>query len=193
MTSFAPQELEIRSLEDWMKDPPKGKEWVDGRLIDKHPKVWIDQQQFETNGMTLKHSRIQLKLGRYWANHVDQQNLGGEVYTEPPCRTHKQGRNPDVAYLSETLLIQYRDIAVLPQSFPLSAEIVSRTDFAESVIAKAQEYLQSGGEEVWLVFPENQWIIVVTNSTRKIFVSGEVATTQVVLPGFSVAVDDVLA
>jgi Uma2 family endonuclease len=75
----------------------------------------------------------------------------------------------------------------------LSAEIVSPTDFAEDVIAKAQEYLHSGGEEVWLVFPENRWIIVNTQSQRLIFTSGEVVSTQIILLGFSVAVDDLLA
>lgn len=185
--------VEIRSLEDWMRDPPKGTEWVDGKLVEKHPNIWISGQSADTTGMTLKHSRVQLKLGRYWANYIDQQNLGGEVYTEPPCRTHKQGRQPDVAYLSEALSMRYRDVAVLPQSFPLSAEIVSPTDFAENVIAKAQEYLQSGGEEVWLIFPESQWIILVTHTLRKVFVSGEIAATQVVLPGFSIAVDQLLA
>jgi Uma2 family endonuclease len=57
---------------------------------------------------------------------------------------------------------QFGEAAVLPQSFPLSAEIISPTDLAEDVIAKAQEYLLSGGDEVWLVFPESKWIIVVT-------------------------------
>ncbi len=124
---------------------------------------------------------------------MNSSEQGGEVYTEAPCRTNKQGRAPDVAYLTPELLAQYGDAKVLPQSFPLSAEIVSPTDFAEDVIAKAQEYLQSGGEEVWLVFPESHWIIVVTPNQRLVFSSGEVVSTQTVLPGFSVAVDELLA
>jgi len=81
---------------------------------------------------------------------------------------------------------------VLPQSFPLCAEIVSPTDLAEDVIAKATEYLESGSEEVWLVYPENQWIIVVTKQTRSIFIAGEVISTQIVLPGFSIPVEELL-
>jgi Uma2 family endonuclease len=87
---------------------------------------------------------------------------------------------------------QFGDAKVLPQSFPLSAEIVSPTDLAEEVIAKAQEYLESGGEEVWLVFPENRWIIVITQETRQIFISGEVVSTQKVLLGFNIGVDELL-
>ena len=169
----------IRSLEDWMHNAPENTEWVNGELVEK-------------NGMTLKHSRIQGNLYFYWRNYQESSHIGGKVYTEVPCRTNQQGRRPDVAYLTPELVAQYGDEAVLPQSFPLSAEIVSPTDLAEEVIAKAREYLQSGGEEVWLVFPENSWVIVVTQETRTIFASGEVANTQKVLLGFAVAVDELV-
>ena len=172
--------LSAMSLEEWMENPPVGREWVDGELIKK-------------NGMTLKHSRIQGNLCFYWKSYQVSSRQGGEVYTEAPCRTNKQGREPDVAYLTPELVAQFGDAKVLPQSFPLSAEIVSPTDFAEDLIAKAHEYLQSGGEEVWLVFPESRWIIVTTQNKRLVFVSGEVVSTQTVLPGFSVAVDELLA
>jgi Uma2 family endonuclease len=168
------------SLEDWMENPPNSTEWVNGELIEK-------------NGMTLKHSRIQSKLSSYWRTHKNSSELGGEVYTEAPCRTNKQGRCPDVAYLPPELVSQYGDAKVLPRSFPLSAEIVSPTDLAEDVIIKAQEYLQSGGKEVWLVFPESRWIIIATQNQRLVFTSGEVVSTQTVLPGFSIAVDELLA
>jgi Uma2 family endonuclease len=181
------------SLEDWMENPPVGTEWVDGKLVDKHAIDWVDEEAVERSGMTLKHSRIQGNLYFYWRSYMNSSGQGGEIYTEAPCRTNKQGRSPDVAYLPPELVAQYRDAKVLPQSFPLSAEIVSPTDFAEDVIAKAQEYLESGGEEVWLVFPESRWIIVITQNQRFVFISGEVVSTQTVLPGFSVAVDELLA
>jgi Uma2 family endonuclease len=178
----------IRSLEDWMDNPPDGTEWVDGKLIAKHPE-WVDGEFIEPNGMTLKHSQVQSRLVRQWGSFKDDHDLGGEVYTEAPCQTAKRGRVPDVAYLTPSLFAQHQNAKMLPQSFPLSAEIISPTDFAEDVVAKAEEYLQSGGEEVWLVFPESRWVIVVTSDTKLIFASGEVAKTQKVLLGFEVAVD----
>jgi Uma2 family endonuclease len=174
------QSFPIRSLEDWIQQAPNGTEWVNGELVEK-------------KGMTLKHSKVQAKIAYFWRIFKDDQAMDGEIYTDVPCRTLKQGRSPDVAYLTPELVAQYGDAKVLPQSFPLSAEIVSPTDLAEDVIAKAQEYLQSGGEEVWLVFPESRWVIVVTLEVRLIFVSGEVARTQQVLVGFEVAVDQLLA
>ena len=179
-TQVVSNTFKVSSLDDWMQNPPDSTEWVNGGLVEK-------------TGMTLKHSRIQAKLATYWRNYKDSSAQGGEVYTDVPCRTNQQGRFPDVAYLTPELVAQYGDAKVLPQSFPLSAEIVSPTDLAEDVIAKAQEYLLSGGQEVWLVYPDNRWIIVATEESRKIFISGEVVSTQKVLPGFSIPVDELLA
>ncbi|MGQ4648420.1 Uma2 family endonuclease [Lyngbya aestuarii] len=169
----------MSSLEDWLQNPPENTEWRDGELVEK-------------TGMTLKHSRIQGNLYFYWRSYKNSSGQGGEVYTNVPCRTNKQGRSPDVAYLTPELVAQYGEEKVLPQSFPLSAEIVSPTDLAEDIITKAQEYLLSGGQEVWLVYPENFWIIVVTEESRKIFIAGEVVSTQQVLPGFSIPVNQLL-
>ncbi|MCY7274619.1 MAG: Uma2 family endonuclease [Phormidesmis sp. CAN_BIN44] len=192
VTTPVATDLNILSLDDWMHNPPPGKEWIDGQLVDKHPSIWIEGHSIETNGMTLKHSRTQAILATCWKNYSAQNNLGGEVYTEAPCLTHKKGRYLDVAYLTPELLTQFGQEDVLPQSFPLCAEVISPADFAQDVVAKAQEYLQSGGEEVWLLFPENRWVIVVTQDAQKIFVSGKVVGTQKILIGFSIAVDDLL-
>jgi Uma2 family endonuclease len=150
-------------------------------------------QLVEKNGITLRHGKIQLRLGRYWGDYKESSGLGGEVYTSVPCRTNKQGRSPDVAYLTPELVAQFGNAATLPQSFPLCAEIVSPTDIAEDVLLKAQEYLESGGEEVWLVFPESRWVMVITENQGLMFTSGQVVCTQNVLKGFSVLVDDLLA
>ncbi|MGC1393085.1 MAG: Uma2 family endonuclease [Coleofasciculaceae cyanobacterium] len=168
------------SLEDFVANPPEHMEWVDGQLVEK-------------NGMTLKHGKIQLRLGGYWEDFKTSSGQGGEVYTDVPCRTNKQGRYPDVAYLTPELVAQFGNLATLPQSFPLCAEIVSPTDIAEDVLLKAQEYLESGSEEVWLVFPESRWVMVLTENQGLMFTSGQVVCTQKVLQGFSVAVDDLLA
>ncbi|MEQ8753593.1 MAG: Uma2 family endonuclease [Coleofasciculus sp. G1-WW12-02] len=168
------------SLDDFMANPPDHTEWVDGQLI-------------ETTGMTIKHSRIQSRLDGYWRNYISESGQGGEPLVELPCRTLHQGRRPDVSYLTSQLLDQYGDVAVLPQSPPLIAEIASPTDTAEDLFAKATEYLESGCQEVWLVFPETRWILVITQNQTLAFRSGDVVSTQVVLTGFSIAVDELFA
>ena len=49
---------------------------------------------------------------------------------------------------------------MLPQSFPLIAEIISPTDKGEELFGKVNEYLQSGCQENWLVLAESKWVIV---------------------------------
>jgi len=175
-----PNRLQPNSLEEWIENPLEGTEWIDGQLVEK-------------SGMTLTHSKVQGNLYYCWRRYQEERNIGGQTYTEVPCRTNKQGREPDVAYLTQDLLEQYGELKVLPQSFPLCAEIVSPTDLAEDVYSKADEYLASGSEEVWLVFPNSQRVVVVTADRDQILKSGEVAKTQIALPGFSIAVDELLS
>ncbi|HCF26665.1 MAG TPA: hypothetical protein DEV81_05535 [Cyanobacteria bacterium UBA11049] len=168
------------SLEDFLSHPQENMEWVDGQIIEKI-------------GMTLRHSKIQARLARHWGNYILSNEQGGEVYTEALCRTNKQGRRPDVAYLTPELLTQYGNANFLPQSFPLIAEIASPDDSGEELFAKAKEYLESGSQEVWLVYPESRWIIIITQERHLLLTVGETASTQTVLPNFSVAIDELLA
>ena len=168
------------TLEDFLANPPEHQEWVDGKLV-------------ETTGMTIKHSDIQANLVYYWKSYIPESEQGGKAYVELPCRTLRQGRRPDVSYLTAELVEQFGNVPTLPQSPPLIGEIASPTDSAEDLFAKADEYLESGCQEVWLVFPESHRILIITHSQTLAFNSGEVVRTQLVLVGFSVAVDELLA
>jgi Uma2 family endonuclease len=75
----------------------------------------------------------------------------------------------------------------------LIAEVASPEDSAEELFAKAREYLQSGCQEVWLLFPESQLVLINTQQRWLVFNPGEVVSTQTVLQGFSVAVNELLA
>ena len=181
------------TLEEWIQNPPDGTEWADGKVIVKHPVEFVNGQVVGKPGMTAKTRRIQSKLDYYWRSYMISSCQRGEVYVEVTCQTMKKGRIPDVSYITPELLAQVGEFSVLPQSFPLLAEIVSPSDFADDVFAKAQEYLESGCLEVWLLFPKSSWVLVITQSQVVLFKPGEIAITQVVLPGFSVAVDELMA
>lgn len=168
------------SLENFLTHPPDGTEWVDGQLVEK-------------TDMTFKHGLTQANLAYFWRNHVISSGQRGAVVTEVLCRTSKQVRRPDVAYITAEVLEKLGEFTTLPQSFPLIAEIASPDDSTEALFAKTKEYLQSGCQEVWLVFPESQWIIVATQQQRLVFTVNEVVSTQAVLQGFSLAVDELLA
>lgn len=104
-----------------------------------------------------------------------------------------QVRCPDVTYLGPEQVDEYGDFKVLPQSFPLVAEVVSLTDEAEEVFTKVREYLESEGREVWLIFPDSRWVIVITRDQQRLLGPGDVASTQQVLPGFTVPVSELIA
>ena len=180
VTSIVSNPSEILSLEDYMLHPPDNTEWVDGQLIEKQ-------------GMTAKHSRVQARLASYWINYTTSTGQGGDVYTEAACRTVGRSRRPDVSYLTPELVAQFGDFTVLPQSFLLVAEVASPEDSAEELFAKAREYSQSGCQEVWLLFPESQLVLINTQQRWLVFNPGDVVSTQTVLQGFSVAVNELLA
>lgn len=154
---------------------------------------WVDGQLVEKTDMTFKHSLAQANFAHYWGNYVTSDKQGGAVITEALCCTSKQVRRPDVAYITAEVLEQFGEFTTLPQSFPLIAEIASPDDSADALFAKTEEYLQSGCQEVWLVFPESQWIIVATQQQRLIFTVDQAVSTQAVLQGFRMSVDELLA
>ncbi|MEG4277102.1 Uma2 family endonuclease [Microcoleus sp. MON1_C1] len=170
----------VISLEEFLVNPTDRIEWVDGNLVEK-------------TGMTFKHSLAQSKLARFWGNYKDSSGQGGEVLTEIVCRTGKQGRRPDVAYITPELLPQSGNFTAFSQSFPLIAEVASPEDSGEELFAKAQEYLESGCLEVWLLFPEARLIFVNAGQRWRLFNGDEVVNSQSVLAGFSVAVSELLA
>lgn len=168
------------SLEAFLANPPEHQEWVDGQLR-------------ETTGMTIRHSELQAKLIIAWGMYLNTSQQGGKVYAELPCKTLKQGRRPDVCYLTPELVSNYSDAPSLPQSPPLIAEIASPADSAEDLFAKANEYLASGCEEVWLVLPENQKVFIVMSEQTLVFSNNALIATQKVLIGFSIAVKDLFS
>ncbi|MEG4495899.1 Uma2 family endonuclease [Microcoleus sp. F10-C6] len=170
----------VISLEKFLVKPPDRMEWVDGNLVEK-------------TGMTFKHGLAQAKLSTSWRNYKHSSGQGGEVLTEVLCRTSKQGRRPDVAYITPELLPQSGNFTAFSQSFPLIAEVASPEDSGEELFAKAQEYLESGCLEVWLLFPEARLIFVNAGQRWRLFNADEVVNTQSVLAGFSVAVSELLA
>lgn len=168
------------TLEEFLANPPEHQEWIDGEIK-------------ETTGMTIRHSELQAKLIIALGIYLQTSQQGGKIYAELPCKTIKQGRRPDVAYLRAELVANYEDNSSLPQSPSFVAEIASPADSAEELFAKASEYLASGSEEVWLILPENQRAFVITQEQTLAFNMGDNITTQKVLKGFEINLRDLFS
>ncbi|WP_448379638.1 Uma2 family endonuclease [Gloeomargarita sp.] len=169
-----------QSLEAFLENPPERSEWVDDQLI-------------AIPEMTAKTGRIQARLAYHWRSYMISSGQGGEVYTETACRTVERVRCPDVAYLPPAMVQQFGDFKVLPQSFPLLGEIVSPGDAAEDIFGKVKEYLESHAQEIWLIFPESRWLLIVTAEVQQLLSETQNAATLKVLPGFSIPVAELIA
>jgi len=86
-----------------------------------------------------------------------------------------------------------RQFTAFSQSFPLIAEVAYPEDSGEELFTKAQEYLESGCLEVWLLWTEARLIFVNAGQRWLLFNADEVVNTLTVLAGFSVAVSELLA
>jgi Uma2 family endonuclease len=109
VSTFAPQNIQSNSshptsLEEWAVEPDDCTEWVDGQLVEK-------------TGMTLKHGQVQVDLASSWKIYANSSGQGGRVYTEAPCLTNKQGRRPDIAYLTPELVDLYGHLDVSNSKF----------------------------------------------------------------------------
>jgi hypothetical protein len=71
----------------------------------------------------------------------------------------------------------------------LIAEVVSPTDTAEAVLLKVREYLESEGQEIWLVFPGSQWVFVVTVVISPVLELGTLRTGQLANGAISMMTD----
>ncbi len=168
------------TLAEFLANPPENQEYVEGQLMEKKQ-------------MTVKHSKIQAKLAYSWLNYLEKTNQQGAVYTELPCQTINQGRRPDVCYLTAELGLKYENAPSLPQSPPLIAEIASPNDSAEDLFAKASEYLASQCQEVWLIFPESQRVLIILPEKTLAFSHNQSITTQTVLTGFQISMGELFA
>ncbi|WP_333194312.1 MULTISPECIES: Uma2 family endonuclease [unclassified Microcoleus] len=154
----------------------------------------MDGNLVEKTGMKFKQGLAQSKLARYWRINKDSNGQGGEVFTETLCRTAKQHRRHDVAYITPELLPPSGNFTAFSQSFPLIAEVASPENSGEDLFTKAQEYLESGCQKVWLLFPEARLVFVnAAGQGWRLFNANEVVNTQIILPGFSIAVSELLA
>lgn len=165
---------------DCYDEVPEGMERVDGIQVEKM-------------GMTLKHAGVQSTLSAEWRAYSRTSQQGGRTYVEALCNTQSQKRRPDVAYVTAALTATHGQPSTFPQSFPLIGEIASPDDSAEDLFQKAREYLESGAEEVWIVLPESRMAFIVLADQVLAFVEGQTIATQRVLPGFAIALEELLA
>jgi len=153
-------------------------ELIDGRMVFKMP--------------DRKHSKIQTALGAKLYNYFAQDPIG-EVLTEFSLRLWPENKHdfrvPDIAvFLNENIRAEEKYATRAPD---LAIEIVSDDDKASAVFAKARMYLEKGGRVVWLFFPLEKSVVIITPTGRRW--ESNTLTCPELLPGFSIKVADIFA
>jgi Uma2 family endonuclease len=147
------------------------------------------QQQQESGGLSgIIGSRIARLLGDY----VDPQGLGwvsaGDTeYKWPGLATT---RKPDAAFVTLEQL-DFPDADAIPVAPDLAVEVVSKSDSAYEVAAKALEYLAAGTRLVWIINPATRLVEVYrtgdTVPSQVLQIDGELEGSPV-LPGFKLKI-----
>ena len=119
----------------------------------------------------------------------------GRVFTELRCVFGPPGRErayvPDVTYIARERLPSQRHLHAAPD---LAIEILSPDQHMAHFLDKIQFYLLYGVRLVWVIDPATATVTVqVPGEEARILSSGDTLDGGDVLPGFSVAVDEIFA
>jgi Uma2 family endonuclease len=101
---------------------------------------------------------------------------------------------PDIAFLAKSRPPHDRAEPWYAGAPDLAIEIVSPSQSHPSVMAKAQDWITAGAQEVWLVDPENRTVEVLRAGSNQIALLGsEMVLESPLVPGFSVKVGEIFA
>ena len=149
---------------------------------------------------TLSHAELQTFLVVVLAQFLRTADLG-RVYIELRCtfgpRGHRRSYVPDLSFVAWSChpdgdLRTLGHLSVAPN---LAIEILSPGQPAERFARKLRFYLNHGVEMVWVVDPAVETITVYLpgDADEHVLRAGDVLDGGTVLPGFQVAVSDVMA
>ena len=169
-----PTDREV-SVEKYLRDVPRGFEYVDGRLE-------------ELPMPTEPHDFIMRLLSRSLEEAGGMRNVANAGYR---ARTRpRRYREPDLLYVRDLANKTYQEATTVD----LAIEIVSdsRSDRERDYETKTDEYAAAGFPEYWIVDPAERRITVLTLADGEyvehaVCGDGDVATS-IVLPAFSVDV-----
>lgn len=142
------------------------------------------------------HGRIALKLGTYLNLFVIENKLGEAYAAETGFvlqRDPDTVRAPDLAFVTaERAQAQTRDTGFFDGAPDLAVEVISPHETAESIEDKLIDYLEAGTQQVWLVYPRTQTVIVYNSLTEvTAFSTSDTHEGGDLLPGFQLPVRNI--
>ncbi|MFZ1932397.1 MAG: Uma2 family endonuclease [Thermoguttaceae bacterium] len=103
-------------------------------------------------------------------------------------------RTPDVAFVRAERVPPGGVRAFFDGAPDLAVEVISPSDRASEVIAKAGDWLRFGCAAVWVVDPETKTVTVYSHRPQTLFLSAnDTLVCEELLPGFSLPVSELFA
>lgn len=135
-------------------------------------------------------TRILVRL-EAWA----EETQSGEVGTEVGfflARNPDTVRAPDVYFVRHERVVAAVDFDAYWDGPPdLAVEVVSRSETAEDVQDKVDDYLRAGAQLVWVLYPKKKQVVeYLANGQARVYQTADVLTNEAVLPGFTCRVAD---
>lgn len=136
-------------------------------------------------------------LYRYFTGHEIGRVRMEMLFKIPLPNDRSRNCRPDVAVVlfdrwprNKPLSLTGNAIDVVPN---IAVEVISPTDLAEAVTAKAMEYLDGGVQLVWQIYPEGRILFAHRpgGETRRVRAEEEI-TADGILPDFRVRLADLL-
>ncbi len=154
-------------------------EWNNG-IVEKSPKS-MNRSQLEI---------VQI-LSRLFATTLAYRQMG-ELEKEVKMFLPKANRTrvADLAYLTAAQVKEKDDITPSVSEFVI--EVISKTDRADDIDAKVDEYFADGVKVVWQIFPKLEKVKVYTSPISVTICRGKtLCTAAPVLPDFSIKAEDI--
>lgn len=155
----------------------------------------VNGQVVEIPPMSVFASEIANRLRDHLTVYALRTNSGRArndmLFRIPLAEDQTRNRAPDLAFITferwppdRALPYRGNPVDVVPN---LVLEVVSPSDFAEDVLAKAYEYLRAGVEVVWVIFPRQRHLYAYTapDVAPRLYTAADQLDGGTVLPDFS--------
>jgi len=159
-------------------------EMLRGELVMMSPASW-------------HHGVMASRVGAHLREFVHRQSLGEVAAAETGFlieRNPDTVRAPDVAFVRRERLKNAPARGFFPGAPDLAVEVLSPDDSAADVLAKVEDWLNAGSDQVWVIDPKHQSVSVYDRNRKRQSLRGEQELTGGdLLPGFHIKISELFA
>ena len=181
-----------------LQEKPSQKIWTDEEFASLPEQCGkyeiVDGELREMGNSGMKHGNIAAFLGGVIEIYARQHKLG-ITCDSSTAFTLQNGnrRSPDISFIAKQRL---QGITEIPQGFftgapDLAVEVISPSNTFNEIHQKILEYFENGSKLVWVIYPEEQFVLVYHELTPDKFLrTTDNLDGEDVIPGFTVPVAD---